>query len=276
MAAPWGMPSLARRMGFLCSSSWGSGSRLLRPPDRVTDELGVRLLVVERPGIGLSSFHPQRTLLDWPDDVAQFADVLELERFAVIGASGAGPYAAACASRLAHRLTSVSIVSSPAPYDIPHIMDGMPRAIRLVPQIAQRLPALLVWSQLLTAPLARRSPAWMMRQAFRKLPQADQQVFHNQPTLEALFSTNVQELYRQGGHGMAQELLLVSLPWGFDVADIRARVSIWHGDQDANIPPAMGYYLAQTIPDAQATFVPEAGHFLTFSHWHQILTQAVS
>ncbi|HSH82371.1 MAG TPA: alpha/beta hydrolase [Herpetosiphonaceae bacterium] len=143
-------------------SFMGSGTRVLRPPDHVTAEKGVRLLVVERPGMGLSSFHPGRTLLDWPDDVVQLADALELERFAVIGASGAGPYAAVCAYTLTNRLSAACLVRSPAPYDVPNIMNGMPPAIQMVVLLAQRLPKLLVWVQVCMAPLARRYPAWII------------------------------------------------------------------------------------------------------------------
>ncbi|HSH82372.1 MAG TPA: hypothetical protein VLA19_27910 [Herpetosiphonaceae bacterium] len=66
---------------------------------------------------------------------------------------------------------------------------------------------------------------------------------------------------------------MVSRPWGFQPAEIRAPVYVWHGQHDANIPLGMGHYLAQTIAGATATFVPDAGHFLAFSHWGQILTQ---
>ena len=126
------------------------------------------------------------------------------------------------------------------------------------------------------APLARRFPDWFVRQAFRNLPDVDQQVFHDQPDLEPLFHANMGELYRQGGRGPAHELIVVSRPWGFPLKDIRANVAVWHGEHDANIPPHMGRYLAQSIPNAQANIVPEAGHFLTFSHWEQILTQVLA
>lgn len=152
-------------------------------------------MVVERPGIGLSSFHAQRTLLDWPNDVQQLVDVLAIDRFAVVGASSAGPYAAVCAYILASRFTSVSVVSSPAPFNIPGMTQSMPLALRLAPLMAQRLPRLLAWSQILTAPLARRYPNWLVRQAFRNLPDVDQQVFHDQPDLEPMFGVNMLELY---------------------------------------------------------------------------------
>ncbi len=68
-------------------------------------EMGVRLIAPERPGFGLSDFKPQRQLLDWAEDVRELAEVLNLERFAVAGVSGGGPYVAACAWKMPARLS---------------------------------------------------------------------------------------------------------------------------------------------------------------------------
>jgi pimeloyl-ACP methyl ester carboxylesterase len=69
--------------------------------------------------MGLSDFQPHRTFVDWPDDVVQVAAALGLDRFAVLGISGGGPYAAACAWKLSDRLTGAGIVSGLAPLDAP-------------------------------------------------------------------------------------------------------------------------------------------------------------
>src|SRR5438874_7114623 len=67
---------------------WGD-SRLTRHPDDTrTAALGVRLITIDRPVFGRSTFQPRRMLLDWPADVVQLADTLELERFALLGHSG--------------------------------------------------------------------------------------------------------------------------------------------------------------------------------------------
>src|SRR5512139_3720722 len=72
-------------------------SRLFRhPDDSIAASLGVRLITVDRPGFGLSDPKPGRILLDWTDDVIELADAFKIERFAVAGVSGGGPYAAAC------------------------------------------------------------------------------------------------------------------------------------------------------------------------------------
>src|SRR3954465_14232198 len=117
-----------RRLGY---AEWGGlggppvlyfhgwpGSRL---EGRLADEAargeGVRLIALDRPGMGLSDYQPRRRLVDWPDDVLQLATALGLERFAVLGISGGGPYAAVCAWKLPEQLTRAEIVSSLAPLD---------------------------------------------------------------------------------------------------------------------------------------------------------------
>ncbi len=87
--------------------------------DHAASALGVRVVALDRPGKGLSDFAADRRLLDWPADVVEAADALELERFAVVGQSGGGPYAACCAYSIPERLTGVGIVSGLAPFD-PH------------------------------------------------------------------------------------------------------------------------------------------------------------
>jgi len=69
----------------------------------------LRIIGVDRPGFGLSDFQPGRRLIDWPHDVTQLADALNIKRFAVLGVSGGGPYAAVCAFKIPSRLTVAGI-----------------------------------------------------------------------------------------------------------------------------------------------------------------------
>lgn len=87
-------------------------SRLWCPDELATASEEIRLITVDRPGIGRSDIKQARTFSDWPDDVVSLANALGVPRFAVIGWSGGGPYAAACAALIPTRLTGVGIVSS--------------------------------------------------------------------------------------------------------------------------------------------------------------------
>ena len=212
-----------RRLGFAEYGSatgmpvlafFGTAARFLRPPDEVTEGLGIRLITVERPGIGLSDFQAGRTLLDWPADLLELADALALERFAVIGASQGGPYAAACAYKIPHRLTAVSLVSSLAPFNVPSIMAGMAAPLRMLPVLANRLPLLLKAMQSLTGFFVRRYPASFFKQTFRHLPPSDQQILQDYPEFEQLFLQDAPEIFRQGGKGATHDIIVVTRPVG--------------------------------------------------------------
>lgn len=72
----------------------------------------MHLVAVDRPGIGHSDLQPGRRLEDWPLDVAELADALGLERFAVVGDSAGGPYALACAALMGDRVTRAGLVGT--------------------------------------------------------------------------------------------------------------------------------------------------------------------
>ena len=73
-------PSTGIPQGGQSSSFSGAlSSRLLHPPEGPTTSLGARVIVVERPGFGLSDFQRGCKLLDWPEDVIAFADAMGIE-----------------------------------------------------------------------------------------------------------------------------------------------------------------------------------------------------
>ena len=65
----------------------------------VAGEAGVRLVSPDRPGIGLFDPQPGRTVLDWAGDIADLLDQLGVDRFAAMGWSMGGQYAAAIGCR---------------------------------------------------------------------------------------------------------------------------------------------------------------------------------
>ncbi len=95
------------------------GSRLFHPPDDVTRGAGVRLICVDRPGYGGSTFQPDRRILDWPKDVAALADRLGLDAFAVTGHSAGSPHTLACAYCLPDRVKAAAILCGVGPVEAP-------------------------------------------------------------------------------------------------------------------------------------------------------------
>lgn len=84
--------------------------------DRMARRRRLRVIAPDRPGFGLSTFRDQRRITDWPVDVRALASHLGLERFAILGVSGGGPYAVACASALPREmLSAVGVVAGGPP-----------------------------------------------------------------------------------------------------------------------------------------------------------------
>jgi pimeloyl-ACP methyl ester carboxylesterase len=248
------------------------GSRLTHyPDDTVARAMGARIIAVDRPGYGLSTFERGRRLVDFPGDVAALADALGVERFAVMGGSGGGPYAMACAWRLPERVTRLALVSSVAPLDVPGATAGMSRQNRRSFWAARHLPwPLLALIYNLQGQVIVRDPALLIEQLSRVLPESDLAALAR-PEVHAMTAVSIREAFRQGGRGMAWDSVLLARPWGFALGEIAVPAALWHGERDVLAPIAMGRYLARAIPGCRATFLPNEAHLLLYSHWPEVL-----
>jgi pimeloyl-ACP methyl ester carboxylesterase len=249
-------------------------SRLMHPDEDITCAAGARLIVADRPGFGQSDFQAGRTLLDWPDDVTELARALGLDRFAVVGISGGGPYVSAVAYKIPQRLTTVAIVSGGGPSNAPHALGGLSRERQAAYQLFRRVPWLmrpLFWLSY----NPRRDPEGFFKKYTANARGADRRIIQR-PAMRTMLIASYAEAARQGVRGFVWELHLVTRPWGFSLRDITVPVLLWHGDQDASTPLAMAQYVAQTIPQCRASFLTGEGHFLLFEHWAEILQALLS
>lgn len=245
-------------------------TRVVCPPDRPAVDLGVRLIALDRPGIGLSTPLPGRRLLDWPDDVRHAADELGLERFSVVGWSGGGPYALACGRRLEDRVKSIALVSAPAPLAGASEPRYLRRFDRNAVRAADRAPwvirlALWHWGR-----AQRRDAERFFEESLDDMCAADQEAL-SEPALRSRMIANSVELYRQGGRGMYDEALVLARPWGFDPSEIRVPVLIWHGARDKTVPTAMAAHLSEALPNSRLRVFADEGHHLLYRHWRDIL-----
>ena len=244
----------------------------LSPPafDGIATRLHVRLILPERPGFGLSDFKPNRTILDWPDDVVEFANALHLDSFAVMGLSGGGPYVAACACKIPQRLSAAGIVSGLGPLDAPGAFEGMGKSNRRSANLARKAPWLLGPALWYLARRMRRNPGKTVELMF-DLAEPDKAVMA-QTLGKEQFIRMFGGGFQQGGRGVAWETVLLARPWGFRLEDIRIPVYLWHGEMDAMCSINMGRSVAKSIPDCRSKFYPQEGHFsLIVNHYEELL-----
>ncbi len=235
------------------------GSRLdAQLTEPVASRLGVRVIAVDRPGFGRSDFKPDRTIGEWPQDVTQLADALDLHRFAVMGVSGGGPYAAACAHKIPERLTSVGIICGMGPLEAPGAKDGMTRFCRACLFVSEHVPQLLrPFCALITRALGDSPHGFHLGGEASPL---DRETLER-TEINQILGDSFCEAVRDGARGAAWDLALLGRRWDFRLQDISTEVHLWHGELDDTVPAAMGRYQAATIPNCQAHFYPRDGHF---------------
>ena len=248
--------------------------RVARYAGQAAGRRGIRLIAPDRPGFGLSDFQAGRTLGAWPADVVELADALGIERFAVAGVSGGGPYVAACAWRLAGRLTRAGIVSGIGPLDDPALAAELSRAWRAGFAVVRQLPAAARVGLGLASLGLRHAPGCMLASIRGSLPEVDRAIFRR-PRVQALLLDDAREALRQGTRGAIQELILFSRPWDVPLGQIRMPVHLWHGEADAQVPVAIARRLAAALPECRASFVPGAGHLWVLDHLDEVLAALV-
>lgn len=229
----------------------------------------VRVLSIDRPGYGRSSFQQGRSLLDWPTDLVALAERLGIDRFGVLGVSGGAPYALACAYRLPARLLSCGVMSGVGPLTLG--VSGMSLQNRLGFFLARRAP----WS----LPLLLSAPARTFRDeagASKTIPKMLKQM--TKPDREAILAHDIvdqlaadaREAFHQGIQGAIYELRLYSRDWGFRLEDVAFQpLYLWHGALDTNVPIGMARAMAKRLPDCSATFYPDEGHLSTLLNHQQ-------
>jgi pimeloyl-ACP methyl ester carboxylesterase len=251
------------------------GSRLMRHPDEsIAADLGAHIITVDRPGYGYSDYQDNRTLLDFPDDLANLADALSLQTFAMFGVSAGGPYTAATAYKLPQRVTKAAIASGVAPFDRPNPYEGVNETYTQAFKLSQ-------WPFWLLRPLVWLGDRTNLRdmeaywqEILGRASDADKEILQR-PDIKEQVLNYLPEATRQGSKGRAREAKILANPWGFDLSQIQATVHLWYWDDDTIVPPQMGRYLEQQIPNTVAHFLPDGGHFAFYDHWREILQPLV-
>jgi len=263
--------------GFPIFHCHGSGSSRLEVKllAAAATAQGVRLIGLDRPGIGRSDPKAGYQLLDWPDDVGAVADQLGIEQFAVEGISAGGPYALACAYKIPHRLTGCGLVSTLSPPNF--IRRAGPGWMRVVWWMGAQFP----WLLRLYVPLVQRLMGsdeasiekYLVRYAAR-LGAADQRLL-GYPEIRGPLVQAMAESFRQGGQAGLEAALAEVRPWGFQVEQVTfEKLFVWHGEQDRIMPVAPVRLLVQALPHCMVTFYPDEGHFSTIAnHVQEILSR---
>jgi pimeloyl-ACP methyl ester carboxylesterase len=232
----------------------------------VAAEADVRLISPDRPGIGLSDPQPGRTVLDWANDVADLFDRIDVDRFAVMGWSMGGQYAAAVGHAMPHRVTRLAIIAGALPLTDPGVFDELPTMDRVLTGMSRRAPWLAAqWFRFMRI-AAGAAPTLYGRLAARELGKADGAVIRNEG-FDA-FARMSSEALRQPS-GAVEEYRAWVRPWGFAPEDLTVPVDVWAGTTDELVNPSWPQRLVSRIPNATLN-VRDGGHFLAHLYYREV------
>jgi len=222
---------------------------------------GIRLIAVERPGIGASTPHLYQQVHDFAADIAALAGTLSLGRFGVIGLSGGGPYALSCAAAMPGKVAAVAVFGGVAPT---HGADAPPGGL-----VQKALPAER-WLSRCYKPLGT-ALGMLIRSlhpiadpifdAVVKFGPSSETVILGELEFRAMFVDDLMLGTRQGRmSSIVHDIILFARPWGFSLQDVRVPVHFWQGTDDPLVPVAHAVAQARRIPGAEVTVCEAQGH----------------
>lgn len=224
------------------------------------EQNGVRLIGVDRPGIGSSTPHQYESVLDFASDLRTIADTLGIHKMAVIGLSGGGPYTLACAAAMPDRVVAAGVLGGVAPMVGPDAISSklmeIGAVVAPVLQVAGA-PIRLVASGLIRLIRPVASPA--LEIYARLSPEGDRRML-GRPEFKAMFLDDLLNGSRKQLAGPFYDIVVFERDWGFRLDEVKVPVRWWHGDHDHIVPFAHGRHVVSRLPDATLTELPYESH----------------
>ncbi len=244
---------------------WPSSRLQARLAHHLAKDRGLRLIAMDRPGMGQSTICENRRLDDWGGLMAGLADHLGIGKFGQMGISGGGPYVLACAATIPERLTRSVVLGGMVPLPWAEAGPaGLHPAYRLAIRI-RRAPAITftLLFRLLALACEGRPDRLPMSLMMHALDKEDQVVMLETPTVWPVITKSFAEgaTGPSGGRGVMSDADVYFQTPGFRPEDVHHPIHYWHGANDKNISPRMVENFVTRMPLAELHIEEELGHF---------------
>jgi pimeloyl-ACP methyl ester carboxylesterase len=231
----------------------------------------IRLIGIDRPGIGSSTPHQYETVSGFADDMRTIADILGIDKMAIVGLSGGGPYALACAAAMPDRMVATGVLGGVAPTIGPDAIGGGLMAlgsfVAPVLEVAN-VPIRLAAGGLIRLARPVASPALDLYA--RLAPEGDRRLL-NRPEFKAMFLDDLLNGSRKQLAAPFADIVLFARDWGFRLQEVKPPVRWWHGDDDHIVPFAHGRHVVSRLPDAEFYTLPGESHLGGMGRGEEIL-----
>jgi pimeloyl-ACP methyl ester carboxylesterase len=233
----------------------------------------IRLIGIDRPGIGSSTPYQYENVLGFTDDLRTIADTLGINRFAVIGLSGGGPYTLATAAAIPDRVVMAAVLGGVAPLiGEDGISSGLMELAKIVRPVLEVADTPIRWvaGSLIKLIGPFGSPALDLYA--RISPDGDRNLL-SRPEFKAMFLDDLLNGSRKQLAAPFADIVVFARDWGFRLEDIKVPVRWWHGDADHIVPYAHGEHAVARIADAEMYTLPGESHLAGLGVPEDILTK---
>lgn len=249
---------------------WPSSRLQARLAHHLAVKRGLRIISMDRPGMGKSSFMPGRVLSDWSGMMEGFADHLSIEKFAQLGVSGGGPYVLMCAAKIPDRLAASAVLAGMVP--LPMLECGIsglhPMYRMLIP--LRKLPAPVFTAGFWASSFASKADPlqFPMSLFLRSFAEEDRAILHENRNVWKVTTASYNEgvCGAAGGQGVLADAEIYLLNPDLDPGKITHPIAYWHGDEDKNIPAEFVQELTANMPSSCLEIAPGLGHFSLAVH----------
>ncbi|GFG48690.1 alpha/beta hydrolase [Mycolicibacterium agri] len=236
------------------------------------EEAGIRLIGVDRPGIGSSTPYQYQNVFEFAGDLRTIADTLGIDKFAIVGLSGGGPYTLACAAAMSERVVAAGVVGGVAPVSGPDAIGG-----GLMGNLGTRVAPLL---EVAKVPIG--VAATTLIKLIRPIggpavdlyglvsPPADRALLAR-PEIKAMFLDDLLNGSRRQLAAPFYDIVVFARDWGFRLDEVKVHVRWWHGDADHIVPYEHGQHVVSRLPDAELHSMPGESHLGGLGRAREIL-----
>jgi len=236
----------------------------------VAAQLGLRLIIIDRPGFGGSDYAKGYSFIRWCEDLQALLDHLQLKQVEIVGYATGGVYAACAAATMPERISHLSLVSSGDMLRYDSDYQATAKFYRMHMKLARDYPKLhRLFAGILDKGL-QKDPNKLFKVLARDLPPSDLKVLQD-PCFRSKFSRYLKEAKIQGSNAFSNEVCQVMSPWPFKPEQINVPTTLYHGAQDRLIPLALTKRFAEQVADSQLHVYENQGHYLIYQQWPEIL-----
>ena len=257
------------------------GSRLwFKDDDPISQDLGVKLITIDRPGYGLSDRFNNNTIRHTAEDIKELIDYFGLETYSILGVSGGGPFALGLACTSDNRLYKCGLIASMSELINRKPPKGMCRPNRMAIHLSRYFPWLVKYNYRQQKHMIENDPELYKKEMTRfvnHLSPSDREII-KRPEFQESNIIQMREAFRNNHGEAVDELRMLCGAWNLSWGNIKSPVEVWHGEDDTLSPIEGIKQMISKIPIKNVHFLPDKGHFLDEDEdiWRSILISIIN